>query len=202
MFQSSYCSLIFELKPAEKRCYIDELFDNSVLMIRWKIFKDKSKDVDEYIKYIEFTITNEDTNKVELTFKPPVRKGKTTFSPKKEGAYRICALYSGKVKKGDRLYMNIKFGSDNMDEPKLADAVKSTDINKMEVKADDLLELAKPIIDRQKKEAERENLSSKKTLYNTRWYKRVTFAQILLCIIIGTIQLNNFRKFLKSQNII
>ena len=68
--------------------------------------------------------------------------------------------------------MNLKFGSDNMDEPKLVDAVKSTDITKMEIKADDLISLAKPIIQRQKRDADRETFYNKRTLHMTRWYKK------------------------------
>ncbi|MCQ2819548.1 MAG: emp24/gp25L/p24 family protein [archaeon] len=202
LYFKSNCSLIFELRPGIQKCYIDELFDNTVLMLKWKIYEEKRKECPEYLSKIKMTITEEETGKKVFEMVPKERKSKTVFSPNKQGHYRICAIYRGRLERGDRLLMNIKLGSNNMDEPKLNNAVKSDDISKMSVKINNILDLAEPVVRRQTHEAELETRTSLRTLHLTRWYKRITYGQIILCFIIGAIQVNNFRKFLTSQNII
>lgn len=96
----------------------------------------------------------------------------------------------------------MRFGSDNMDEPDINNALQSKDVVNLEVKAKQVLDLAKPIIERQKSDLDLENSNAETTIKNTKWYKYMTFIQIGLCVLIGLIQLNNFRKYLKSQNII
>ena len=98
--------------------------------------------------------------------------------------------------------MNLRFGSDNMDEPDINNALQSKDVSNLEGKAKKVLELAKPIIERQKSDLDLENANAETTIKNTKWYKYLTFVQIALCVIIGLVQLNNFRKYLKSQNVI
>ena len=60
----------------------------------------------------------------------------------------------------------------------------------------------KPIIERQKNELDAEKISAEETIKSTKWYKALTFIQIIVAVIVGLIQLNNFRRFLKSSHII
>ena len=103
----SKSSLIFELRPGHQKCYIDELFEKSVLMIKWKIYLQDKIECPQYLPGITISVYNDNSGKKELEFTPQERKSKTTFKPKKEGSYRICAMYKGRMQQGDRLLMNI-----------------------------------------------------------------------------------------------
>lgn len=202
-FSSTMCSLFYELKSNVPRCYIEDLFSESVMMLKWKVFTKKKSDATLYASQITININSEDTN--EELFKHILNsvKSKTSFSPYKEGSYRVCVLFKGRnPPSDDALYINLRFGSDNMDEPDINKALKEKDINEIYRKMNQVVELGKPIIDSQKQEIEKENVNAEQTLKSTKWYKVMAFIQIALCILIGLFQLNNFRKFLRSQNII
>jgi hypothetical protein len=47
-----------------------------------------------------------------------------------------------------------------------------------------------------------ENESSLDTIYYTKWYTYIAYAQIFITVIVGIVQLNNLRMFLKSQHVI
>ena len=102
----------------------------------------------------------------------------------------------------EEVYMNLKLLSDNMDDIDFKDVVSLEDLNIFEKKAKEIKELTKPILVEQSQQLEIENNSSIETIQNTRWYKYMTTGQIIVTLIIGIIQLRNFRKFLKSQHII
>ena len=57
-------------------------------------------------------------------------------------------------------------------------------------------------MERQKNELDAEKASAEETIKSTKWYKALTFIQIIVAVIVGLIQLNNFRRFLKSSHII
>lgn len=59
-----------------------------------------------------------------------------------------------------------------------------------------------PVIQRQKEELDAEKFSAEETIKSTKWYKTLTFIQIIVALIVGIIQLNNFRRFLKNSRII
>ena len=199
----SYSHLLFKLEPNSPQCYVDELFEESVMMIKWKIYTPSKLDVSPILMdRVIFAASEDDKEEVFQTV-PNVAKGKGSFTAKKEGLYRICVIYrTHKSPLKETIYMNMRFGSDNMDEPKLNEALQSKDVSNLEGKANQVLELAKPIIERQKSDLEMENFNASETIKTTKWYKYLTFIQIGLCVAIGLVQVNNFRKYLKSLNII
>ena len=195
--------LLFTVVPNQSRCFIDELFDDTVMMIKWKIFTKSKEDVTPALPNMVIFVTSEETKEEVLMTVPNSPKSKTTFTPPKGGFYRFCVIYRTRYSDvKDTLYMNMRFGSDNMDHPDIGKAIQSQDVVKLESKANDIIQTAKPIIDRYKTSLEQENENANVTIQTTRWYKYLTFAQIILCIVIGLVQANNFRRFLKSQNII
>ena len=116
-------------------------------------------------------------------------------------------IESGKYKTirdlGEDLYINIKINPDYNDEdPNLSNAINSEDVNSIAIKAKEIIEISRPIIDGQEKQLEIENEHSIDTLSNANLYRYLTFGQIAVTIFIGLIQVHNFRRFLKSQNVI
>ena len=195
--------LLFHLVPNQARCYVDELFSDSVMMIKWKIYTQSKADLSSVIPQITIYATSEDSKEQVFTSVPKSAKSKVAFTPGKEGVYRICVIYKTRYSAiNEPIYMNMRFGSDNMDEPDINNALQSKDVSNLEGKAKKVLELAKPIIERQKSDLDLENANAETTIKNTKWYKYLTFVQIGLCVLIGLLQLNNFRKYLKSQNVI
>ena len=193
-------SLIYKVEKNIPRCFIEELYHRSVLMIKYKIYNKSKGDISGQLPNFSIYIMSEEKNVQVFSKTPKEPKGKFSFTAEKNGGtYRICTVYRGNP---GELYMNIRFGSDNMDEPNMNKAVKDKDINVLESKAKEILDLSEPIISEQKRNLEREDKNSKEAIQTTKWYRYLTFVQISICLIIGLVQLNNFRRFLKSQNII
>lgn len=139
-------------------------------MIKWKVITKKQSDLSSLIKTISITITSEDTNKEEYRNELSSIKSKSSFTPKKEGVFRICVHFNGKNQPvNDPLYINLRFGSDNMDEPDIQKALKEKDISEIQKKMKTVVDLGKPIIDRQKQEIYHENENAEQTLQSTKW---------------------------------
>ena len=199
-----YSHLFFRLLPNQQRCYIDELFDESVLMIKWKMYSNSTINITSTIlPSISIYVTKTSSTDRLMSHVPRTMKGKIPFTAPEAGMYKICILHWTRYSPlTDPLYVSLRFASDNMDEPSILNAIQSKDISNFQAKTQEVLILAGPIIDRKKKELEQEKQSAETTIYTTKWYKYLTYGQIALCIFIGVIQMNNFKRFLKSQNII
>ena len=100
------------------------------------------------------------------------------------------------------IYANLKITSDNMDKNDYSNAIKNDDVDRMRRKADSIIRIINQASEKQKNQIKDENENSYDTLSNTKMYKYLNIGQIVVSIIIGLIQLNNFRKFLKSKNIV
>ena len=90
----------------------------------------------------------------------------------------------------------------NDEDPSISNAINSEDVNSISQKAKQIVGLAKPIIEGQENQLEKENEHSISTLENANRYKYLAFFQISVTVIIGLIQVYNFKRFLKSQHII
>ena len=58
------------------------------------------------------------------------------------------------------------------------------------------------IINSQNIQMDSETESSLDAIYYTKWYRYITYTQIFITVIVGLVQLNNLRMFLKSQHVI
>ena len=96
----------------------------------------------------------------------------------------------------------MKLLSENMDEIDFSDVVSNEDLNLFDQKSKKIKELTKPILTDQTTQLEEENNSSVETIENTKWYKYMAIGQVAVTLFIGIVQLRNFRRFLKSQNVI
>ena len=84
----------------------------------------------------------------------------------------------------------------------ISNAINSGDVDFVSTKAKQIVQIAKPIIEGQENQLEKENEHSISTLENANLYKYLAFGQISITVFIGLIQVYNFRRFLKSQHII
>ena len=97
---------------------------------------------------------------------------------------------------------NIKITSDNMEKIDLTDAIKNKDIESMENKAENIIGLLGQANIIKKSQINSESYYSLETLSNAKMYKYLNLIQIVITAIIGFIQINNFRNFLKSKHIV
>ena len=202
-FSFSLNSLLFELNENFPVCFQDELFENGVMMIKYKIFTNSRLDLSNIYPNTFIYVVNEETKKEEFRNVLTSVKNKFTFTASKMGMYSFCAIRMKNANKvSEQVYMNLKFASDNMDGMSLAKALSKEDLNTIEGKAKKISEIVKKITNNQDRQIKLEKRSSKSILRSTKYYQKISYIQIILIIIIGIVNLFNFRRFLKSKNII
>ena len=101
-----------------------------------------------------------------------------------------------------KIFVNLKITSDNMEKNDFTNAIKSEDINKMQRQADSIIRLINHATEIQKEQIHDESEKSLDTLSNAKMYKYLNLGQVVISIIIGLVHFINFRKFLKSKNIV
>ena len=196
-------ALLFKLKVLQPVCFIDEFFLDSPVFIKWKIFTPSRQNITSILKYIRLTV---EKNK-DIVYEPYINnyKGKAAFSSVESGLFHICierGRYSGSNSPTEDIFVNIKITSDNMEDVNLDDALLYEDIIEARNKTYYIEDLSNNIIQAQNSELELENISSIETIGYTKWYKYIAYAQLVITFFVGFIQLNNLRKFLKSQHVI
>ena len=205
MISNISSSLLFKLNIEQEQCFYDDFFSDSSVILKWKIFTQSRENVTSILPTINIQVTSIETKEKIYETKLITNKNKATFTVQSEGQYKICIIrkkYSGNQAPKDQVYANLKINSNNMDDINLDDAVSYQDLGHMYNKTDDIKFLSEQIINSQNSQMEIENESSKDTIYYTTWYKYVTLIQICVTLIVGIVQVVNFRRFLKSQNII
>ena len=202
----SNCSLLFRLKNSEPHCLGGEYFENSVLVVKYKIFTPSRKNLNNIFPYLALYLHNAKTNEKIKSERIYTNKSKFTFDIKQDGLYEVCIQtnrFSVIADLKESLYINLKMNPDFIDEENLfSNAINSQDVNSVNVKTRQIINLTKPIIENQKNRLTIENEESIRTLANAAHYKYLAYAQLVIIIIIGIVQLYNFKRFLKSQNVI
>ncbi len=89
-----------------------------------------------------------------------------------------------------------------MDDIDLTKAIKTNDIERMENKAENIIGLLGQANEIKKSQINTEKEYSLDIISNAKMYRYLNIFQIVISAIIGLIQLNNFRRFLKSKHII
>ena len=201
-----YSSLLFKIKDTEPHCLGGDFNENSIVVIKYKIFTKSRKDLSPIFPYLILFFLNVKT-KLKLNFQHIYsNKGKLTFKTEEEGLYEICIKaqrFSVISDLKEDLFVNIKINSGlNDDEDLISNAINYQDVDSVNQKTRQIIRLTGPIIDSQKSQLKIENEYSLKTLSNASFYKYLTFIQLFITLIIGSIQVCNFRRFLKSQHVI
>ncbi len=199
-------TLLFKIKNTEPYCLGGEYNANSILILKYKIFTESRKNITQVLPYLAIHFNNVKSNKKLNSENIFTNKGKFTFAIKEEGSYETCIQnykYSVISNLKEDLYVNFKINSDDNDEEDLFyNAINNKDIDIVTKKANKILKLKSNIINNQEKQIEIENEHSLKTLTYIKIYKYLTFVQLIIIIIVGVVHLLNFKKFLKSQNLI
>ncbi len=199
-------SLLFQLNVGKDLCFYEDLFEDSSVILKWKVFTPSRENVTSILSSISIHVNkNDESNQVAYESKLSSVKNKATFTVKRDGLYRICMRrqkYHGKNNIKEQLYANLKINSLFLDDPKLDDAVSLSDVFNVYNKTDFIRDLSNNIINSQNSQMDIENESSLDTIYYTKWYTYIAYAQIFITVIVGIVQLNNLRMFLKSQHVI
>ena len=199
-------ALLFKLNIGNDNCFYEELFEDSSVILKWKLFTQSRENVTSILSSISIHVNkNDESNQVVYEAQLSSVKNKATFTVKDEGLYRICLRrqkYYGKNNIKEELYANLKINSIFLSEPNLDDAVSMSDVIDMYNKTDYIKDLSSNIISSQNSQMEIETESSLDTIYYTKWYRYIAYTQIFITIIVGLVQLNNLRMFLKSQHVI
>ena len=203
----SNCTLLFKIKNTEEQCLGGEFFESSVVVVKYKAFTQSRKPLTKVLPYMLLYLKKVDNSQIFDEKHIITNKGKFTFDIKEGGLYDICM----RVKKmsvvnelKEDLFVNLKINPDYYfdEEALFSNAINTKDVDTLSQKAKHVITLTKPILDNQKNQMDIEREYSLKTLSNANHYKYLTYCQLLIIIIIGMIQINNFRRFLKSQNVI
>ena len=132
-------------------------------------------------------------------------KDKISRKVEKSGLYKVCVFVNNKLPKDlkqSTIYANLKITSDNMDKNDFTKAIKTEDAERMERKADSILRIINHASEIQNEQITVENEHSLDTLANAKLYKYFNLGQVIVAALIGLVQLNNFRRFLKSKNVV
>ena len=206
LFNFSHTSLLFKLKDSNYHCLGGEFLGNSILVVKYRLFTPSRKPLLDVIPTLTINLKNVNKNKFIYSNHVFQVKDKLTYDIEEAGLYEVC-IKTGQFSKvrdlKEDLFINIKMNPDYNDEdPKISNAINSEDVNSISTKAKQIVEIAKPIIEGQESQLKKENEHSIQALDNTKLYKYFAYAQIIVTVFIGIIQIYNFRRFLKSQNVI
>jgi len=203
----SNSSLIFKIRSLEPHCLGGEFNENTVLVLKYKLFTNSRKDLSKVLPHLVIHFNN--VNKqIKLNSENIfINKGKFTFNIKEAGLYEVCIQvfkYSVISDLEEELFVSFKMNTKTYDEEDdlLLNAINTKDVDSVSHKINEIKRLTKPIIDDQLNQMEIENKISLSTLSNTSYYKYITYSQLIITIIIGIFQIYNFKKFLKSQHVI
>ena len=206
LFNLSSNTLLMKIKDTLPHCLGSELMKNSILTLKYKIFTSSKTDLSNILGYFTLFAKHAKTQKKIKTEHIFLSKGKYIFDIAEEGLYDICIQMNRQSALTDLkedIFVNFKVGevfSSSFNY--IPESIESKDINSINQKIKQITELTEPINENLKNQLEVENEHSLKTLSNTKIYKYLTYAQLFITIIIGVIQIGNFRRFLKSQHLI
>ena len=201
----STSTLQFELEVDKFKCFYEELFKGSVMMIKWKVsglVEPDEQKATMFLAMINLSVIGEKNH--ELYKREPFRttKGKLTFNSNEEATYKVCVTYHGGWTIPYPVLVGLKISSDNMDEPNIKDAIKTTDVDVLHQKTKTVLETGRNLIERQKGETDdEENVAFNMMRYSKTYYKIAVF-QILVVLALGVYQVVRFRKFLINHDFI
>jgi hypothetical protein len=198
-------SLKFEINVDRPRCFYEELFKDSVMMVKWKVSginePDEQKAKSFYMN-IQLAIIDDKSGAIMKREMFNAATGKISFHASEEGFYKICVTYHGGWHVPYPALIGIKINSDNMDEPNFKKGIKIEDVSQVKQKITNLLADGNEIVKRQKVETEEEDHTALDHIHFTKYYYNMAVFQILVVLALGIYQVFKFRKFLSTNNFI
>ena len=204
IFQNIF-SLSILLEKGQERCIIDEFLRNNYFVVKYKIFTENKENINDLLPFISLNIKVAETNEVLFYHSLTLPKSKFSHSVKNIGLYKICVYTKkdapNKIKE-KKVFANLKITSDNMEKIDLDSVIKNNDVERMENKAENIIGILGQANQIKKSQINTEKYYSMEILSNAKMYKYLNIIQIVVSAIIGLIQLNNFRRFLKSKHVV
>ena len=198
-------SISILLEKGKEQCIIDEFIENNYFVIKYKIFTEDNIQINDLLPKFILRVKNAESNRVIYYHTLSAQKSKFSHTVESTGLYKLCMYVKTDVPNSflrHKIYANLKITSDNMEKMDLTNAIKSNDVERMEDKADNIIDLLSKANDKKKSKINNEKENSLVTISNAKMYKYLNMIQIIISAIIGLIQLNNFRRFLKSKHIV
>ena len=204
IFQNIF-SLSILLEKGQERCIIDEFLRNNYFVVKYKIFTENKEYINDLLPFISLNIKVAETNEVLFYHPLTLPKSKFSHSVKNIGLYKICVYTKtdapNKIKE-KKVFANLKITSDNMEKIDLDSVIKNNDVERMENKAENIIGILGQANQIKKSQINTEKYYSMEILSNAKMYKYLNIIQIVVSAIIELIQLNNFRRFLKSKHVV
>lgn len=198
----------FEIKAKKEHCYIEELFHSSVAVIKYRIWATTYQDNQfafielpdkDFLENIEITVYTEQ-GEILKTKSLEAAKGKFPFISPTDAYYKICVRSKAKHKnKNEQIFFKLRITSDNMDDPNIKEALKTTDIDPLHDNIRDIVKRGERLVNWQENELQEESNAANSQMSNMNFYYSVTVFQILIIIILGVYQIYSFRGFLIKQ---
>ena len=163
--------LLLLLKSDQEKCLIDEFIAQKYFVVKHKIFTEDKRDLKIFLPNLHFIVRDAENNRIIFNRYFSEVKGKITHKVEKTGLYKIC-IYLNRVYNKEmmntKIYANLKITSDNMEKNDLTNAIKNDDVNKMEIKAETIIEIANHVTELQDEQIKYENQNSLETLSNAK----------------------------------
>jgi hypothetical protein len=210
-------TLQVKLDDKEQKCFIEELFPDSILSIKWKVElgsnlfiekRNKTKEElsnivsEDIIRGIIITIIDNASREIIKTINPQFNKDKESFKPSGQGKFAICVQYRGKSVPNDEIFFSMKLNSNNMDEPNLRDAIKTHHLNDINNQTSAIISFGNNIISKQNVELGDEDHFATMQLSMVENYNLMVCIQLIVMILLSFYQIWSFKKFLIANNII
>jgi hypothetical protein len=198
-------NLLFEMTIDRPRCYVEELFTNSVMVVNYKVegINDNDQEkITQFLSWISISIISEIDGVYLKREHLKTPSGKISFHSIQTGYYKICVSYHGGWSFPYETMIMLGINSDNMDEPDLSKIIKTHDVDPLHDKARRILSEGQEFIYKQQNETHYEDDTADSQMSNARYYYQMAVVQVLVVLILGVYQVFSFRKFLVNNNVI
>jgi hypothetical protein len=197
IINSIHC-IFFDLQNPNERCYIEELFSDSTIMIKYKLFtpeKGGERYITQTLNEVHIRVYDEEGNTMHAhTVKS--YKDKLTFHTTKESYYRVCVeAIGGTYDSRSKIYFRLKVTGDNSPhQPDISKAIKDSDVEGLHGELRKLIKKGDKVIRYQENELDGEDKIARLQMSDSRLYYAMTLFQI---IVIGLVCLYNIYNFIQ-----
>jgi hypothetical protein len=193
--------MFVDLSNHVERCFIEELFADSVIMIDYKVFtfeNDKELFIKNNIDDIYIRIYDEAGTALSA-YTLNNYKDKITFSSKVEAYYRICVeTIGGTLEARSKIYFRLRIIAENsLYEPDTTKAAKTDDIEKLQQDLRWLIKKGDKVIKYQENTLDDEDKIALLQMKDSRLYYGMTVLQIIVISIVFVCNLYNFIKIIR-----
>ena len=202
----SQSSLKFNIPNNREKCFVEEIFHNGVLLIRYHlkgIESVKKEYQEKVLQNIKLFVKDPKGNMIRELYLIN-RKGKFALHIEMEGSYHICTKYYkiwAVTELPKDVVLGIKIRTD-YDHKSLEESLEKKDVNQFLDEMRALRSKVIPSITSSKIELDEEDKMAKAIISTSKLYFKLTIVQLVLIVIIAIYQIFRLKKFLTSKQII